>query len=373
MTVVHWRQALGAIGAEGGLSALPAVCYGSKNVFAAESERIFAQSWVCVGRFDRWLNPGDYACLYFAGTSAIVLMGRTGRLTAFANVCRHRGARLLDGDGNCRAIRCPLHRWTYGLDGELLVANQMHRPRRSGEQTMGLVRLPIASHEGFVFVNSDGQAGELREWMGDFSVRHSPWQLAGLKTVRRRELLVDCDWKLFLEGFNDNYRLASLHPCSRRGLRKEAEMTDRAQGAYVSHLGTNERLAQDQAQSPPPMAGPTDPLACGTRYTWVFPNLSFAASGEAVRICEVYPIDARRTKVVMPTAFPVATVRSSDFAVSADYHHARLDLALDEDLVALANQHHGSAARGTRASRFSSSQANLGAFARWYARRLEAV
>jgi phenylpropionate dioxygenase-like ring-hydroxylating dioxygenase large terminal subunit len=36
-------------------------------------------------------------------------------------VCRHRGARLLDGSGNCPAtITCPYHGWSYRHDGGLL-------------------------------------------------------------------------------------------------------------------------------------------------------------------------------------------------------------------------------------------------------------
>ena len=372
-----WRQALADIGADDGLSALPAACYGAEDVFVAESACIFGQSWVFVGRLDRWRSPGDYACIDFAGTSAIVIMERTGQLAAFVNACRHRGARLLDGDGNCQAIRCPLHRWTYGLDGDLLVANQMQRTAGFGKAAIALMRLPIASQDGFVFINPDGQAGELHEWLGDFCVRHTPWQLAELRTTRRRELLVECNWKLFLEIFNDYYHLPYVHPRSLQGLYQEPELADGVRGAYASHFGTNEGtgglLAEDQAQALPLMAGLTGKLARGTRYTWVFPNLSFAASREAIWIYEVYPTDARRTQVVMTAAFPEATMQSANFEARAEHYYARLDVALDEDLEALANQQRGITARGARTSRCSWLEANLGAFARWYARRLTAA
>ncbi len=44
----------------------------------------------------------------------------TAYLRAFKNVCRHRGARLLDGSGTCKGVMvCPYHGWSYKLDGSL--------------------------------------------------------------------------------------------------------------------------------------------------------------------------------------------------------------------------------------------------------------
>ena len=37
------------------------------------------------------------------------------------NVCRHRGMRLVQDQGQTclRSLVCPYHQWTYGLDGAL--------------------------------------------------------------------------------------------------------------------------------------------------------------------------------------------------------------------------------------------------------------
>ena len=53
---------------------------------------------------------------------------RRGRLPrAFLNVCRHRGARLVEEpEGQVRKrLRCPYHAWSYDLDGELRAAPHM--------------------------------------------------------------------------------------------------------------------------------------------------------------------------------------------------------------------------------------------------------
>ncbi|KAA3448577.1 hypothetical protein C7I87_21160 [Mesorhizobium sp. SARCC-RB16n] len=36
--------------------------------------------------------------------------------------CQHRSMLLLEGHGNVKRIRCPLHSWVYDLEGHLLSA-----------------------------------------------------------------------------------------------------------------------------------------------------------------------------------------------------------------------------------------------------------
>ena len=48
---------------------------------------------------------------------------RRAACTAHLNLCRHRGSRLLCGEGRVRgAIRCPYHGWAYALDGALVAS-----------------------------------------------------------------------------------------------------------------------------------------------------------------------------------------------------------------------------------------------------------
>ena len=51
--------------------------------------------------------------------SVVVIGGEDGRPRAFLNVCRHRGARLVEeAEGSVRKrLRCPYHAWSYDLDG----------------------------------------------------------------------------------------------------------------------------------------------------------------------------------------------------------------------------------------------------------------
>src|SRR5208282_515982 len=82
-------------------SHLPSWCYSAPDFYSREIERVFRKAWNFIGRADRVVKPGDFFTVDLAGTPIIVLRDRATHLRAFANTCRHRGARLLSGTGHC--------------------------------------------------------------------------------------------------------------------------------------------------------------------------------------------------------------------------------------------------------------------------------
>ena len=99
--------------------ALPPALYADEGIYRLELERIFARAWNCVGRAADFAGPGRYLAAEIAGEPVIVIGDEAGGIRAFSNICRHRGARLLEGAGDVRRIVCPYHAWTYDLTGQL--------------------------------------------------------------------------------------------------------------------------------------------------------------------------------------------------------------------------------------------------------------
>ena len=104
---------------------LPPECYTKAKITDLEVTKIFQSQWICVGRSDQLTEAGDYTCIDFADLSIILTRGNDLKFRAFANTCRHRGARLLNGSGKTSGIRCPFHSWAYKLDGSLAGAPHM--------------------------------------------------------------------------------------------------------------------------------------------------------------------------------------------------------------------------------------------------------
>ena len=354
---------------------LPPSCYTDERIAEAEVDAIFRRGWIGVGRADRVAQPGDFAALDIAGQSIILLRDRDGSLRAFANTCRHRGARLLDGDGNCRGIRCPFHSWAYKLDGSLAAAPHMEAAPDFDRADHGLIAYRAEERLGFAFICLDTDAPGIDETLGDFADFHAPWPMETLVSTRRRALTVDCNWKPFIEVFNEYYHLPFVHPDSIDDVYNAPDPGDPVAGEYATQFGSTEGtgglLQTKQSHALPPIPGLRGPSAAGVRYTWVFPNMTFAAGTDALWAYEAYPLGARTCQVFQTACFPPETVALPDFEERVIPYYERLDAALAEDIPALVNQQHGLTSPDARQGRFQPLlEPNVAAFARWYAGRM---
>src|SRR5437867_4018481 len=94
---------------------MPASAYLSDEVFAWEQEYLFEDNWIHVGRGSELCRAGDQRAVRVGRDGALLVRpAEEERLSAFYNVCRHRGHELLPGGEppvNRRAVRCPYHGW----------------------------------------------------------------------------------------------------------------------------------------------------------------------------------------------------------------------------------------------------------------------
>ena len=146
---------------------LPPWAYTSEAFYRREVQQIWLKEWNFFGRADRIPNPGDYFAVDFVGVPILVIRGKDGEVRAFSNSCRHRGAAMLRGDGNCNAIRCPYHSWAYDYEGKLIVAPEMEQTTGFRMEDFPLVPLKLEQWAGFLFINLDPAARPLAEHLVD--------------------------------------------------------------------------------------------------------------------------------------------------------------------------------------------------------------
>ncbi|MEQ9488703.1 MAG: aromatic ring-hydroxylating dioxygenase subunit alpha [Alphaproteobacteria bacterium] len=351
---------------------IPPHCYSSEAVLDAEREAIFRRCWIGIGRSDRFANKGDYEALDIADNPVIVLRDDKGRLQSFANTCRHRGARLLDGQGTVNAIRCPFHTWTYRLDGRLAGAPKMDGVDGFRKEDNGLTPYTTAEAHGFAFIHLGPNPEPIEDCLGDFSAMHSPWPLADLVTARRRIFDVNCNWKAFLDVFNEYYHLAAVHPNSIANLYADPDPLDRTTGAFATQFGVTEGtggLLQDEQQHAlPKLPGLTGRNAAGSRYTWLFPTVTFSASLDALWVYEAYPLTPGACRVAQSVCLHPTAFDTPGYDEKVQRYFSRMDAAIDEDIPALENQQRGLASPEARSGYLSPShEPAVAAFARWYA------
>jgi len=350
---------------------IPPVFYTSDELASAEIETFFRGGWIGVGRADMVKEPGEYIALDLAGQNIILLRDEAGALRAHANSCRHRGTRLVDGSGSCKGLRCPFHCWYYELNGKLKVAPRMEKADGFNKADYGLVSYRAEERLGFAFICMSNNTAGIDEYLGDFANIHSPWPLETLISVRRKELTVDCNWKAFLEVFNEYYHLPFVHAGSINAIYAKPDAADVVTGAYATQFGSTEGtgglLQTEQDNSLPPVPGLSGRAKEGARYTWVFPNMTFAANLDALWCYEAFPIGASQCRVIQTACFPRESIALPDFAQKSAAYLKRIDAALEEDIAALTNQQKGLACPDALPGRFQPElEPNVAAFARWF-------
>ena len=111
---------------------LPPAAFADESVLAWEIDNIF-NGWICMGHVSAVAEQGSFLTREIGDTSIFATTGEDGEVRAFLNVCRHRGARLIeDTEGQVRRrIQCPYHAWSYDLEGNLVAAPHITRSRTS--------------------------------------------------------------------------------------------------------------------------------------------------------------------------------------------------------------------------------------------------
>ena len=186
-------------------SQLPVSSYFDEGLFRQEQSLIFQSHPRYLGHALSVPEVGDFQSLAHEGHGRALVRSGAG-VELLSNVCRHRQAIMLQGRGRTGAnIVCPLHRWTYGLEGRLIGA-----PHFAEDPCLNLRNYPVQSWNGLLFERTPGSRdvgvelaslGVQRELSFDGYVFHS---------AQMHECAYN--WKTFIEVYLEDYHVAPFHP-----------------------------------------------------------------------------------------------------------------------------------------------------------------
>jgi len=202
---------------------IPYRWYYDPEIFERELKLIFSREWQYVGHTGQLTGAGSFITGKLGRLPVVVVRDRSGNLNAFANVCRHRGAVIMQGSGTCQFLYCDYHGWSYSLDGELRGAAQSSDDPTFDKSKYPLTRLAVDTWGPLVFVNPDRECAKpLREWLGpipDLLVEHGI-ELDALMQAVEFEAFAETNWKLY----NDNTAECYHCPTTHRGLDRLHEL-----------------------------------------------------------------------------------------------------------------------------------------------------
>jgi len=186
---------------------LPGGAYTDPALYALEQQRLFRAGWHGAASAFDLERPGAWVRVPGEGSWAVVV-GADLTVRAVRDVCSHRGAQILAGDGGQLprlCLVCPYHAWTFDSAGSLLRAPGM--PEGFVRNEHGLRVGEAVSRAGVVFV---------REAAGSVALAVPPWLAEGalppLRRARQRAWTVDANWKLLVQNFQESQHFATVHP-----------------------------------------------------------------------------------------------------------------------------------------------------------------
>ncbi len=194
--------------------ALPAWVYNHPELTRLEYERLIKPSWQIVCHVSSIAAPGDYVTLDLGPDRIVVVRDAERQVRAFHNVCRHRGARILEGAGNCPgAITCSYHGWSYRLSGELraITARETFPALDRTQLALKPVRVSVAF--GFVFVCLAGNPRPLEEVWAGVAAEFAPHRFEEMQPLGPGYLEHwECDWKVAMDNYLESYHVPIGHP-----------------------------------------------------------------------------------------------------------------------------------------------------------------
>jgi choline monooxygenase len=282
---------------------LPVSVYFDEALLAYERELIFDKGPKYLGHELAVPTLGDYYALPQENEGRVLLRRSGDEIVLLSNVCRHRQAVMLRGRGSIgsNAIVCPLHRWTYKTDGQLIGA-----PHFAADPCLNLKRYTPQRWNGMLF---DDNGFDIQAAMRSLDcLRDFDFSGYVLDHVELHECAYN--WKTFVEVYLEDYHVGPFHP----GLGQFVSCDDLrwqfADWYSVQTVGIHRALSQPgspvykkwheavlnyRAGQPPEH---------GAIWLTIYPNITVEWYPSVLVISALHPISPQRTLNVVEFYYP---------------------------------------------------------------------
>jgi phenylpropionate dioxygenase-like ring-hydroxylating dioxygenase large terminal subunit len=288
-----------------------------------------------------------------------------GLLHVFSRACPHRGAELVEEDGEAGLIVCPYHSWSFDLAGRCRAAPLMKETEGFDREAHGLTPITHEIWNGFVFVNLSGKAEPLVERLAPLS---AVLEAAGIAdyvvgdTVDFGE--VPYDWKILAENAMECYHHIGTHAQSiGRKFPADRSWDEDWSDDYVVTVS-------EEAGRPGADDAAMQAVSGNARIVTIFPNSHFTARPEGGTLLQVFPIAAGRSRVLAHAMVPRAVAHGGAGPEEIANRVARMSRVLAEDWGVCARVQKTSGARLGGGGRLSKYEHSLWLFYRYMSRVL---
>ena len=348
--------------------------YTSDEVFQREMDLIFTRQWLFAGHQSQIRGIGAYFLFEIGKESLIIARDREGKIRAFFNVCRHRGARVCTESAGTfvGGVQCPYHAWTYALDGKLIGAPHMEEVENFDKTDYPLRAVHVAVWEGLIFVNLDDSPEPFERSFVPLIDKFSQWHLSELQRVHQTVYDVDANWKLLFQNYSECYHCPSVHPALNKLTPYRNSTNDLDEGPF---LGGPMKMSMEGGSMT--MSGQRCALPLGevsgddlnlVYYYTLFPSLFLSFHPDYVLVHRARPIAPDQTKIYCEWYFHPEAIAQPDFDPSGAVEFWDMTNRQDWHLCTISQQ--GISSRGYIPGPYSEMESQLAAFDREYLRVL---
>ncbi len=226
------------------IRSLDARYYTDEEVFHQERDGLLARSWQYAGHSSQLQKAGDYFTFEIAGENLCCVRLKDGSIRAYYNVCQHRAHELLRGAGNCKAIVCPYHAWTYDLNGQLRAGPNIDSVPGFDKSKISLVSVKLEDFHGFIFANLDPNAAPMDDWFPQVRSELLEFvpHIARLRPYTTKIFVEQCNWKVAIENYSECYHCKYNHSALATGVFRTDTYDIQPQGFCLRHTAKCQNL-----------------------------------------------------------------------------------------------------------------------------------
>jgi phenylpropionate dioxygenase-like ring-hydroxylating dioxygenase large terminal subunit len=188
--------------------------YYSREFMQREWSQLWPRVWLLAGVESDVPEEGDYTTFEIGPEEFVLVRQADGTVKAFYNVCPHRGNKVcLNERGSAGAFTCAFHGWRYGIDGRLvqITDEETFHPKLIAHRP-GLSEVRCDTLGGILFVNMDGSAPPLREYIGLPPEYIEQYEIGKMHVVHHVRSAWKANWKTGVDAFYETYHLPHIHP-----------------------------------------------------------------------------------------------------------------------------------------------------------------
>ncbi|MCU1455673.1 MAG: hypothetical protein JWN46_3819 [Acidimicrobiales bacterium] len=359
---------------------MPAAVYTSEDFFRFEMESIFAREWLCVGHHSQIPNAGDYFTIQIGTEPLIVVRDDDGSINVLSGICQHRGYPLTSEapTGNVNHFRCPYHWWTYGKDGRLTGAPEMHKTvdLATLRAETCLPSLKVELWQGLIFANMDHDAAPLAPTITKLAAEVENFDLANLVAMPPLDYPNQrWNWKGMhenaLEPYHTSFVHKGYHEVAPASLAQFVEWDDDdgqiMHPTYFRHI--------DGAVNPtfktmlPVLPGLTEEQRTRVTFASVMPVVFFALMPDQVFVFFVLPESAGSMTLRIMWLFPPSTLDAPNFDWIYESQTGSNDVLNQQDMHTNEQMQRGQHSRYAPRGRYSWQEETLPQMNRWLVKR----